>query len=71
MRMLWINALGKLIGSDYVPCLVSFCIPGALLVHASPYGFDSQVGSGTAMAVLSRVLRGDEVEALTSLGKWK
>lgn len=51
--------------------LVSFCSPGALLVHASPCGFDSRVGSGTALDLLSHVLRGDEVETLTSLGKWK
>lgn len=51
--------------------LVSFCIPGALLVYASRYGFDSRVGSGMALDLLSHVLRGDEVEALTLLGKWK
>lgn len=43
--------------------LVSFCIPGAPLVHVSPppYGFDSQAGSGMALDVLSCVLRGGEL----------
>lgn len=51
--------------------LVSFCLLSALLVHASHQGFDSRVGSGTALDLWSRVLRGREVEALTSLEKWK
>lgn len=68
--MLWKNVSSKLIRLHPVS-LVSFCLPGALLVHASPYGFDSRVGSGTALGLLPRVPRGGEVEALTSLGKWK
>lgn len=53
------------------------CVSGQLLhphfplVHASPDGFDSHVGTGTALDVLSRVLRGNEVQTLTLLGKWK
>lgn len=43
--------------------------PHFLLVHASPYGSDSHAGTGTALDVLSRVLRGNET--LTWLGKWK
>lgn len=45
--------------------------PHFLLVRASPDGFDSHIGTGTALDVLSRVLRGNEVETLTLLGKWK
>lgn len=41
------------------------------LVRASPGAFDSHAGSGTVLDVLSRVLRGNEVETLTLLGKWK
>lgn len=45
--------------------------PHFLLVRASPDGSDSHVGTGTALDVLSRVLRGNEMETLTWLGKWK
>lgn len=41
------------------------------LVRASPGAFDSHAGTGTVLDVLSHVLRGNEVETLTLLGKWK
>lgn len=70
MFMLGISALDRLYSWTTSCVFLHFCLPGALLEDASPYGFDSRAGGGTTLDLLPHVLK-EEVEALTVLGKWK